>query len=366
MTSSDPFRRLRSVPRWNVPPCYNVVASMCDEYPAGKLAMVWDDDQGTVRKVYWGEMQALSAKLANALSSMGISEGDRVITIFRQSPEAAAAILAILRCGAVLVTMSELWADRQIEERLKKLDAKVVITEARISDRFSWTDQKSMLLLDRFDPSPYSANFPTVRTAADAPAFIAYTSGTSGSPKGVVMPHRALLAADELLYVQDLREGELFYGIGDWSWWIRKLLGPWMHGAVSLTYRYERYDPEKLLHTLAKHGVTNAFINATAIRLMMREGNIGRKYPLKFRIVSTSNEPLGVEAFEWFREQFGTPPLDFYGCTEVGILTGVSPYLPIKAGTMGMPIPGWHVRLLDDEGREALPRASWRDLSAGA
>ncbi len=139
-------------------------------------------------------------------------------------------------------------------------------------------------------------------------------------------PHRVILAGEELSYGQDLREGELFYDIGDWSWWVRKILGPWQYGSVVLSYRYDKFDPEKLLKTLARHNVTNAFINATAIRMMMQDRSIGRKFPQKFRIVSSSNETLGAEASTWFREQFGTYPLEFYGCTEVGIMAGGSPY----------------------------------------
>ncbi|MET0408621.1 MAG: acyl-CoA synthetase, partial [Hyphomicrobium sp.] len=353
--SSSPWRRYRSIPRWPVPAFYNVADDACDRHPHDKLAMVWDDDQGAHRNVHWGELQDLSSRIANALTSMNVTAGDRVVAVLSQSPEAAAAFLAVLRTGATLVTISELLADRQIHGRIAEVEPKVLITESRIADRFDNVDGVSRLLLDRFDGSKYSSSFTTVRTSADSPAFIAFTSGTTGAAKGVILPHRTMLAGDELSFVQDLRDGELFYGIGDWSWWVRKILGPWQHGAVNLAYKYDRYDPERLLHTLARHGVTNAFINATAIRLMMSDRNIGRKIPQRFRVVSTSNEPLGVEGFEWFREQFNTPPLDFYGCTEVGIMTGASPHLPVKAGSMGTPIPGWHVRLLDEQEREVPP-----------
>ena len=354
----NPWRRLESLPRWPVPRLYNLVEDCCDRHDPVKLAMIWDDDHGTVRPVYWGELQSLSARLANALVAEGVTPGDRVATVLRQSPEAAAAMLAVLRTGAVLVSLSELLADQQIERRLEEVDARLLITDARNADRFPPT--RPVLLLDRFDPSRFGATFATVRTAADAPAFIAYTSGTTGPAKGVMLPHRTMLAGEELNFVQDLREGEVFYGIGDWSWWVRKILGPWQCGAVNLAYRYERYDPEKLLHTLARHGVTNAFINATAIRRMMRDfgdAPIGEKLRQRFRVVSTSNEALGVEAFEWFRRQFGVPPLEFYGSTEVGLVIGASPHLPVKPGSMGLPIPGCQVRVLDEEGREVPPGA---------
>jgi acetyl-CoA synthetase len=354
-TPHEPWRRLQSVPRWNVPAYYNVATHACDRHPPDKLAMIWDDDAGTERKVTWREMQAESSRVANALRGIGVQPGDRVVAVLRQSPEAAAALLGVVRSGAVLVSISELLADRQIRERLDELDARVLITESRIADRFDAIAPTALMLLDRFDLSAASTSFSTVLMPADAPAFIAYTSGTTGRAKGVLQPHRSMIANEEMHFVQNLREGELYYGIGDWSWWVRKLLGPWQVGAAHLVYRYDRYDPERLLHTLAKHGVTNAFINATAIRVMMRDRQIGRRIPQHFRIATSSNEPLGEEATLWFREQFGVTPLEFYGCTEVGIMVGGSPYLTPTPGSMGTPMPGCHVRLLDDDEREVPP-----------
>lgn len=353
--SYSPWRRLQSVPRWPVPAFYNVAQDACDRHPRDKLALIWDDDEGTVRNVYWGELQEKSARVANALRDMGVQPGDRVVVILRQSPETAAAILGVVRIGAVLVTMSELLADRHIRERLEELEARVLLTESRIADRFNGISPTVQMLLDRLDLSICSPVFTTVLMPSEAPAFIAYTSGTTGHAKGVVQPHRAMLAGDEMRFVQDLQPGELYYGIGDWSWWVRKLLGPWQAGAAHLVYRYERYDPERLLQTLAKHRVTNAFINATAIRVMMRDRNIGRRIPQHFRIATSSNEPLGEEATLWFREQFAVTPLEFYGCTEVGIMVGGSPHVTPKPGSMGTPIPGCDVRVLDDDGREVPP-----------
>jgi len=356
-TSSSPWHRLASVPRWPVPEHYNVVEEACDRHPPDKLAMIWDDDQGTVRHVFWRELQERSSRFSAALVARGVLPGDRVVMILRQSPETAAAILGVLKTGAVLVTMSDLLADRVIGERVGELEAKALVTETRFADRFDRLVPGATLLLDRFEFTGFSGRFQTVKTPAESLAFIAYTSGTTGTAKGVMLPHRVMIAGDETRFVQDLRDGERYYGIGEWSWWVRKILGPWQCGAVNLCYRHERYDPERLLRTLARHEVTNAFINATAIRVMMRDRTIGRRCPVPLRVASSSNEPLGVEASDWFHEQFGVRPVEFYGCTEVGILIGGSPHVPIKPGAMGTVIPGYEVRVLDDEGRE-VPRGA--------
>lgn len=352
---SSPWERLSHVPRWPVPSHYNAVQDACDRHPRDKLAMIWDEDRGDARKIYWGEMQDMSARLANLLREESMEVGSRVVVILQQSPLAAAVTVAVLRAGAVLVTISERLGDAQIRERIEDLDPHLLITSTELADRITGLTPVRALLVDRVDLSRYASSFQTVKTLAESPAFIAYTSGTTSSAKGVVLPHRVMLGGEELSYIQDLRDGEVYYGIGEWSWYIRKILGPWQRGAVNLVYQTDRYDPEKMLRVLARHGVTNALINATAIRIMMRDRTIGTRCPQRFRVVTTSNEPLGEEASEWFTGQFGTTPMEFYGCTEVGAMVGDSPFVAKKHGSTGMPLPGCHVRILDEDGRECPP-----------
>lgn len=349
----SPFQRLLELPRWRVPERYNIAAEVCDARSRNKLAMIWEDAAGRERRVHWGELQDLSARLANYLTGAGVGPGDRVATVLPPHPEAAAAMLAVLRTGAILITMSRLWSAREIEHRLRDAEPKVLITETGEVDRLDVSLVDSTLLLDRFESSDYSTRFATVATGPDAPAFIAYTSGTSGPAKGVVIPHRAMLAADEVTYVQDLRPDELTFSVGDWAWSYRKIMAPWRVGAVNLGYEQRgRFDPEKMLDVLSRHAVSNAFINVTVIRLLMQHPGLGRRYPQMFRVVSTSNERLGVEPFEFFQAEFGVPPLEFYGATESFPMIGNSPYLPVKPGSMGQVVPGWHVRILDEDERE--------------
>ena len=126
---SSPWRRMQSIPLWPVPSFYNIAEDACDRHPPDKLAMIFDDDRGSVRHIYWRELQELSGRYANTLRGMGVAPGDRIVIVVRQSPEAAAMILAVLRLGAVLLTISELIADNQIIERTVDVDAKVFVTE---------------------------------------------------------------------------------------------------------------------------------------------------------------------------------------------------------------------------------------------
>jgi acetyl-CoA synthetase len=115
-----------------------------------------------------------------------------------------------------------------------------------------------------------------------------------------------------------------------------------------------RYDPEKLLAVLSKYEVTNVFLNPTGIRLMMAVENAGKRYPQKFRVVGSSNEPLGVRESRWFREQFGVTILESYGMTEAYPMTGNFLTMPVKEGSIGRPMPGWDAQILDEH-EEPVP-----------
>jgi acetyl-CoA synthetase len=198
----------------------------------------------------------------------------------------------------------------------------------------------------------------TVDTAADDPAQLYYSSGTTGLAKGILHAHRYLLAHEEFVYCHDVRDGELFHGMGEWAWaaGIAPLLGPWRLGATQFVYAREGgFDPAKQLEVLSKHGVTNVFTTPTAMRAMMAIDDAGERYPQKFRIVCSAGEPLNPEAIRWFREQYGVTVLDYYGLTESYPLVANYPFMDVREGSMGKPMPGWDVQILDED-EKPLPQ----------
>ena len=209
-----------------------------------------------------------------------------------------------------------------------------------------------MLVLDDDVFANASPDFERVDTLAEDPAQLYYTSGTTGLAKGIVHAHRYLLAHEEFIYCHDVQDGERFHGMGEWAWaaGIAPLLGPWRYGAVQLVYQREGgFDPHQQLDFLSRHEATNVFTTPTAMRSMMTIGDAGTRYPQKFRIVCSAGEPLNPEAIRWFREQYGLTVLDYYGLTESYPLVANYPFMEVREGSMGRPMPGWDVQILDQD-----------------
>ena len=209
-----------------------------------------------------------------------------------------------------------------------------------------------LLVLDADALAAYSAQFETADTSCEDPAQLYYTSGTTGLAKGIVHAHRYILAHEEFVYCHDVQDGELFHGMGEWAWaaGIAPLLGPWRFGAVQFVYqRKGGFDPHKQLDVLSRHEVTNVFTTPTAMRSMMTIADAGTLYPQQFRIVCSAGEPLNPEAIRWFREQYGVTVLDYYGLSESYPLVANYPFMEVREGSMGRPMPGWDVQILDED-----------------
>ena len=195
-------------------------------------------------------------------------------------------------------------------------------------------------------------------TSADDPAQLYYTSGTTGLAKGIVHAHRYILGHEEFLYCHEVEDGERFHGMGEWAWaaGIAPLLGPWRLGALQCVYQREGgFDPHKQLDFLSRHHVTNVFTTPTAMRAMMSIGDARTRYPQVFRRVCSAGEPLNPEAIRWFREQYGVTVLDYYGLTESYPLVANYPFMDVREGSMGKPMPGWQVEILDEDENPVVP-----------
>ncbi|MEV5709160.1 AMP-binding protein [Actinoallomurus sp. NPDC052274] len=347
---NDTYTRMRDGHRWEVPERYNMAVDVADRHDRRNVALIYEDHTGARQEVTWGEVQDRSRRVAAHLWALGVRPGDRVAVMLPQRPDTPATYLGVFRTGAVLVTMSLLWADEPIRYRLADSGTSVLITESGAVHR---AGDFGGAVVDVDDPAieALPPAFDDADTAADDPALIFYTSGTTGAAKGIVHAHRTLLGHNEFRYCHDLRPGDVFYGAGDWAWSMAKLMGPLRAGATHLVYRpAEGFDPAGLLAAMSRNKVTTALVNPTFLRKMRADvPDAGRRHPQSLRVVCCSNEPLTVDLISWFRDQFGVTPLDYYGSTESYPLIGNFPGVPVKEGSMGRPLPGWDVALLDED-----------------
>jgi acetyl-CoA synthetase len=355
------YEEMRAAHRWEVPERYNIARDVCDKHEPDRLAMVWEDWQGTERRVTFGELQELSNRFANVLEAIGVERGDRVATLLPSLPETAAVFLGTYKRGAILLSMSVLYGDEGIEHRLRDSGARLVVTDTANRDRIpEGLAERVLVMGDDFEAAmdDASPDYAPVDTAADDPAQLYYSSGTTGLAKGILHAHRYLLAHEEFEFCHDVRDGELFHGSGEWAWaaGICPLLGPWRYGAVALVQaRKGGYDPEDHLRFLSKHGVENMFTTPTALRAMTGVEDAGGRYPLeRLRIACSAGEPLNPEVIRWFRAQYGVTVLDYYGLTESYPLCGNFPGTEVREGSMGRPMPGWDVAILDED-EQPLP-----------
>ena len=369
--SEQSYEELCAAHGWEVPARYNIAADVCDKHPRDKPAMIWESFDGSTRELDWGELQDLANQAAHMLAAHGVERGDRVAVVLPPTPETAAIFFGVWKLGAILLSMSVLYGDDGIEHRLARLRARrLLVTDAANAPRFDRPWAPDVLVLERGHArAARRPSFVCADTAADDPAQLYYTSGTTGLAKGIVHAHRYILAHEEFVYCHEVQDGERFHGMGEWAWaaGIAPLLGPWRLGAVQCVYQREGgFDPHKQLDFLSRHGVTNVFTTPTAMRSMMAIEDAGTRYPQSFRRVCSAGEPLNPEAIRWFREQYGVTVLDYYGLTESYPLVANYPFMEVREGSMGKPMPGWDVQILDEDEQPGRAGRARRDLPARA
>ena len=349
---SPSYEEMCAAHRWDVPARYNIAADVCDKHPRDKPALIWESYDGSVRELDWGELQDLANQAAHTLAAHGVARGDRVAVVLPPTPETAAIFFGVWKLGAILLSMSVLYGDDGIEHRLTDSQSTLLVTDAANAPRFDQPWAPEVLVLDEQTLTGASTEHICADTAADDPAQLYYTSGTTGLAKGIVHAHRYVLAHEEFVYCHEVEDGERFHGMGEWAWaaGIAPLLGPWRLGAVQCVYRREAgFDPHKQLDFLSRHRVTNVFTTPTAMRSMMAIEDAGTRYPQRFRRVCSAGEPLNPEAIRWFRGAYGLTVLDFYGLTESYPLVANYPGVEVREGSMGRPMPGWDVQILDED-----------------
>ena len=365
--------------RWTIPEFYNIGMDICDKWAqqTGRRALIYEDGDGLVTDYTFRELKTLSDRLANVLQGCGVGRGDRVGILLPQCPETALSHIAVYKLGGIAVPLFVLFGTDALEYRLANSEARTVVTDGANLDKIleirgRLPNLETVIVTGgRRDEgitdfwasiNAASSAFEPVRTRADDPALIIYTSGTTGPPKGALHAHRVLLGhlpGVELPHSFLPGEDDLFWTPADWAWiggLIDVLFPSLHHGIPVVAHRARKFDPEDAFRLIAQHGIRNAFIPPTALKLMRQVEAPRSRHDYRMRSIGSGGETLGEELLDWGRETMGVVINEFYGQTEANLLvSNCAEIMDVRPGSMGRTVPGHTVDVIDGQGDVVPP-----------
>lgn len=360
---------------------YNAIDRHLKTSIKNKVALIWENDQEQITTYSFLEVAQISNKVANILKKLDTQKGDRVFLFLPRIPELYFCFLGILKTGAIAGTLFQAFGPAGIKDRLENSEAKILITHSTLVERVleirkDLPHLEKIIVVDgEFEGLNFpneikvvSHDFPIAHLEAKDPAFMLYTSGTTGKPKGVVHSHQAIIQEHfTAKWVLDIHGEDIYWCTADPGWVtgiVYEILGSWTNAVTSFIYN-GRFDPEKWYSLIDKHEITVWYTAPTAIRMLMKAGeDLVRKYSLKsLRHLASVGEPLNPEAIRWGYKVYGKPFHDNWWQTETGAICIANyPSMDIKIGSMGRPVPGVIAAIVDDEGKE-LPNGQEGNLA---
>ncbi|HYT59523.1 MAG TPA: acetate--CoA ligase [Haliangiales bacterium] len=409
----EPFAKWFVGGRLNV--SYNCLDRWLDTPTANKAALIWEGEPATDGKP--GEERVLTYKqlhrevcrFANVLKRNGVGQGDRVLIYLPMVPEAAIAMLACARIGAVHSVVFGGFSAQSVADRIADSQAKLVITadggfrrgsvvqlKKNVDEALTLKDAQGNLLAQTIEKvivlrrannevhitegrdvwwhrelDYVDADCPAEKVDSEAPLFILYTSGSTGKPKGILHTTGGYLLGAKLTtkYVFDIQEPDIYWCTADIGWVTGHsyvVYGPLASGTTSLMYEGAPNwpEPDRFWRIVAKYGVTVLYTAPTAIRAFMKWGSEWpKKHDLSsLRLLGTVGEPINPEAWIWYREVIGgkrCPIVDTWWQTETGaiMITPLPGAIPTKPGSATLPFFGILPQVVDDQGKAVPPNA---------
>ena len=382
--------------------CYNALDRHVEQGRAEQLALIYDSPvTDTIRRYTYRELRDQAALFAGVLQAQGVTKGDRVIIYMPMVPEAAIAMLACARLGAIHSVVFGGFAANELATRLNDAKPKLIVSAScgievnRIIKYKPLLDQAIELaahkpshcvILQRpmaeadmiagrdldWDEAMASAEpADCVPVAATDPLYILYTSGTTGQPKGVVRDNggHAVALAWSMRYIYNVEPGEVYWAASDVGWVVGHsyiVYAPLLHGCTTVLYEGKPVgtpDPGAFWRVISEHKVCTMFTAPTASRAMIKEDPHGRqikKYDLSsFRTLFLAGERSDPDTLQWAESMLKVPVIDHWWQTETGWsiaanCLGIEP-LPVKHGSPTRAVPGYDVQVLDESGREVAP-----------
>ncbi|HTS92507.1 MAG TPA: propionyl-CoA synthetase [Stellaceae bacterium] len=379
--------------------CWNALDRHVERGRAGQTALIYDSPvTSRIERFTYRELRDAVARLAGALVGLGVGKGDRVLIYMPMVPEAAMAMLACARIGAIHSVVFGGFAAPELATRIDDAKPKVILSAScgvevqRVIPYKPLLDhaielasakpaacvilqrpmQPAALVKGRdHDWQELVANAKLadcVPVAATDPLYVLYTSGTTGIPKGIVRHNggHAVALHWSMENIYGVKPGETWWTASDVGWVVGHsyiVYAPLIYGCTSILFEGKPVgtpDAGVFWRIIAEHGAVSLFTAPTAFRAIKREdpeGHLMRKHDLsKFRALFLAGERADPPTVEWAQEQLGVPVIDHWWQTETGWPITANPagieLMPIKPGSSTKPMPGWDLRVLDPEGHE--------------
>ena len=367
------------------------------ESRGNQIAIIWEGDDPSVDKnITYGELHEQVSKLGNVLKSRGVKKGDRVCIYMPMIPEAAYAMLACARIGAVHSVVFGGFSPESLKDRILDSDCQTVITAdegvrggkpvplkantdkaleqcpnvhtvltvRRTGGDINWNDKRDLWYHEAMAAA--SSDCPPEQMDAEDPLFILYTSGSTGKPKGVLHTTGGYLlyAAMTHKYVFDYHDGDIYWCTADVGWVTGHsyiIYGPLANGAITLMFEgIPTYpDSSRFWQVCDKHQVNIFYTAPTAIRALMRDGDgpVKKTKRDSLRLLGTVGEPINPEAWEWYYHVVGDgrcPVVDTWWQTETGgiLITPLPGATDLKPGSATQPFFGVVPAIIDKDGKE--------------
>jgi len=366
---------------------FNIGALAVDRHAggprAGHQALRWIGREGNEQHYSYADLAARSNRFANVLRGLGVGRGDRLFVLAGRIPELYVSVLGALKNRTVVSPLFSAFGPEPIKTRLSLGEARVLVTtealyRRKVAGIRAELPRLEHVLLIGGEGKPTdvagtrdfaaqmdaaSERFHVEPTGPEEMSLLHFTSGTTGTPKGAVHVHGAVLTHYATgKYALDLHPEDMFWCTADPGWVTGTsygIIAPLLHGVTSLIDEAD-FDAERWYRLLQDHAVTVWYTAPTAIRMLMKAGvELARKYRFpKLRFVASVGEPLNPEAVWWGQEALGLPIHDNWWQTETGgIMIANTPAQDIKPGSMGRPLPGvdaFVVRRLKEGGVEEI------------
>jgi acetyl-CoA synthetase len=329
----------------------------------GRTALHIVEDYGAELKISYAELAERSNRVATYFRRHGVERGDRILMMLGNCVQIWEVMLAAMKAGAVVIPATTLLTPEDLRDRIERGRVAHVVTDPAGADKMRGIEGKFTRHVvgpqvpgwRAFDEAYEESALliPHGETLASDPMLLYFTSGTTAKPKLVVHTHKSYpIGHLSTMYWIGVREGDVHMNVSGPGWakhaW-SNFFAPFNAGATVFVYNYARFHAARLLEVLARHEITTLCAPPTVWRMLILEDLTTHR--VKVREALSAGEPLNPEVIEKVRQAWKITIRDGYGQTETTAQIGNSPGQAIKPGSMGRPLPGYRIALLDEEGR---------------